>query len=58
MLLLGFVCLIPQFVYEAFFPQPFNITAYSESVDYEFRDEDSAIEFANLNDDAEWIEIK
>ena len=35
----------------------FNVTACSDSVDYEFRDEDLAFEFAQLNDDAEWVKV-
>ena len=49
---LGLLCLAPQIIYEVFFPHPFDITAYSDNVDYEFRDEDLAYEFAELNEDA------
>ena len=55
---LGLLCLTPQIIYEVFFPHPFDITAYSNSVDYEFRDEDMAYEFAELNDHAAWVKIK
>jgi hypothetical protein len=51
------VCSSPYFIYQVFFPQPFDITAKSESVDYEFRDGDMAYEFAELNQDAEWVKI-
>ena len=31
------------------FPTPIDLTAFSESVDYEFRNADYAAEFASLN---------
>lgn len=43
------VCLVPVFLWETFFPRPFDMTAYSNTVDYEFRDPDYAAEFAALN---------
>jgi hypothetical protein len=43
------VCLLPVLVWETFFPRPFDMTAYSVTVDYEFRDPDCAAEFASLN---------
>lgn len=49
---LALVCLAPLILYETVFPHPFNITAYGESVDYEFRDPARAREFAELNRDA------
>lgn len=52
------VCLCPYFLWEVFFPPSIDITAYSESVDYEFRDADYAYEFAELNGDAEWVKIE
>ena len=51
------VCCLPLFIYEVFFPQPFDVTPYSESVDYEFRDEQYAIEFGMMNLDADWIKM-
>lgn len=45
-------CTIPWFVWEAFFPRPIDLTAYADSVQYEFRDEDYADEFLELNQDA------
>jgi hypothetical protein len=51
------ICLTPYFLYQVLFPHPFDITAHSDSVDYEFRDEDMAYEFADLNHDAEWVKI-
>jgi len=50
------VC-VPYFVWEVFFPPTIDITAYKDSVDYEFADEDYAYDFAALNDDAEWVEL-
>ncbi|MCE9561291.1 MAG: hypothetical protein K8U57_04485 [Planctomycetes bacterium] len=43
------VCLLPVFLWEIFFPRPFDMTAFSDEVDYEFRDADYAAEFATLN---------
>jgi len=55
---LALLCLAPQIIFEAYFPKDFDITAFSDSVDYEFRDEDMAYEFAELNEDATWVEIE
>ena len=41
-------CVLPYIVFQAFFPPPFDVTAYSESIDYEFRDAELAREFAAL----------
>ena len=54
---LGLVCLAPYLLFRVFFPHSFDVTAYSASVDYEFRDEELASEFAMLNLNAEWIKI-
>lgn len=43
------VCLLPWYLWEIFFPPPFDMTAYADSVDYEFRDAEYAEEFALLN---------
>ncbi len=43
------VCLLPQIFFEASYAHPFNITAFSKSVDYEFTSLDYASEFAALN---------
>jgi len=51
------VCCAPYFVWEVFFPPTIDITAYKDSVDYEFADEDYAYDFTGLNDDAEWVEL-
>ncbi|MEO1998678.1 MAG: hypothetical protein ABGZ17_25820 [Planctomycetaceae bacterium] len=52
------VCAAPWFFWEVFFPPSIDITAYSESVDYEFRDSDYAHDFADLNSDAKWVKIE
>ncbi len=57
MLLLGFACLAPLLFFELFFPHPFNITAFSDTVDYEFSDAEMAYEFAELNNDAARLEV-
>jgi hypothetical protein len=54
---LAVICMSPQILWRVWSPDPFDITCYSESVDYEFRDEDMAHEFAELNQDAEWVKI-
>jgi hypothetical protein len=54
---LGVLCVAPQVIFEMFHPRQFDITAFADSVDYEFRDLGAAIEFANANHDAEWINI-
>lgn len=43
------VFLMPLALWETFFPPPFDITVCSDTVDYEFRDPDCAVEFAALN---------
>lgn len=43
------ICLSPFIFGEIIFPPPFELTAYSNSVDYEFRDETYAIRFQLLN---------
>jgi len=54
---LALVCLLPQFIFEVFFARPFDMTAYADSVDYEFTSKDYAVEFATLNVDAEWVKV-
>jgi hypothetical protein len=44
-----FACLVPYLAWEIFFPRPFDLTAFAETVDYEFRDPAYAAEFARLN---------
>jgi len=52
------ICLLPLFLFSIFNPPAFDITAYSESVDYEFRCADYAKSFAELNEDAEWVKME
>ena len=51
------LCCVPYFFWEVYFPPKIDITAFKDSVDYEFADEDYAHDFAALNDDAEWVEL-
>jgi hypothetical protein len=51
------VCLSPYFLWEFFFPPSIDITAYRNSIDYEFRNKAYAFEFARLNQEAEWVKI-
>ncbi|MGL4464114.1 MAG: hypothetical protein ACRC1K_18345 [Planctomycetia bacterium] len=46
------VCLLPVIWWETLFPRPFGLTAFAETVDYEFRDPVYAAEFTALNADA------
>ena len=55
--LLILICLLPYVLWETFWPPSIDITAFSNSVDYEFRDAEYAYEFAELNEDAEWVKI-
>ena len=57
MMALGIFCCLPQIIFEIFFAAPFNLTAYADSVDYEFTSEAYAAEFAALNADAEWVKV-
>jgi hypothetical protein len=45
-------CLIPYFAWETLSPRPIDLTAYSGTVEYEFRDEEYADEFLALNQQA------
>ena len=51
------LCLSPWLLWEVLFPPAIDITAYSKSVDYEFRDSNYAHDFAELNQHAEWINV-
>ena len=51
------LCSTPYFLWEVIFPAPIDVTAYKDSVDYEFADARYAEDFADLNYDADWIEI-
>jgi hypothetical protein len=50
-------CVLPQFIFEVFFARPFDVTAFADSVDYEFTSKDYAVDFAMLNHDAEWVKV-
>lgn len=51
------VSLAPYLLWETIFPPPIDITAYSDNVDYEFKDPKYASHFAKLNKDAAWVRI-
>ena len=51
------VCLAPVIAYEVFCPRAFEVTPYSESVDYEFSSQSQALAFAAANCHAPWVEI-
>jgi hypothetical protein len=57
MMALGLICLLPQVIFEVFYAKPFDVTAFAESVDYEFTSKDYAIDFAVLNRDAKWVKV-
>jgi hypothetical protein len=44
--------MLPWFIFQASFPLPLDLTAYSDAVDYEFKDANYAEEFAELNSGA------
>jgi len=46
---IALVCMLPCFSWEVFSPRPIDLTAFRETVDYEFRDARYAEEFAALN---------
>jgi hypothetical protein len=54
---IGVVCILPQVIFEVYFAKPFNITAFADSVDYEFTSKDYAVEFAMWNIDAAWVKV-
>lgn len=51
------LCASPWLLWEAFFPPAIDITAFSKSVDYEFKNPGDAYEFAELNSHAEWVKV-
>ncbi len=51
--LVTLVCISPYLLWDVFFPPVFDMTCYSKTVDYEFRDSDYAFEFHMMNEDAE-----
>jgi hypothetical protein len=46
---IALACMLPWFAWEIVFPPPFDLTAYSDTVDYEFRDQEYAAEFTDIN---------
>ncbi len=58
MLIPGLIAVLPYIVFQTFFPPPFETTAMSDSIDYAFRDEDDAIDFAMINSDAAWVKVE
>jgi hypothetical protein len=46
---IALLCMLPWIVWEFVFPRPIDLTSYAHTVAYEFRDEDYAQEFAELN---------
>ena len=57
MMAIALVCVLPQCIFEIFFAKPFDVTAYADSVDYEFTSTEYAFEFAMLNSEAEWVKV-
>ena len=51
------LCLSPWFLASVLFPPPIDITAYQQSIDYEFANADDAYRFAALNTDAPWVKV-
>jgi hypothetical protein len=51
------VCMLPYFIFEAFFAKPFDVTAYNDSVDYDFTLPEYASEFAALNHNPGWVKV-
>lgn len=51
------LCLSPFFVWEFLFPPAFDMTAYSKTVDYEFKNEDYALKFETLNEEEPEIDV-
>ena len=46
---IALLCMVPWFAWELVYPRPVDLTAYSSTVTFEFRDEDYADDFASLN---------
>ena len=51
------ICALPFFIWQLIVPPCFDFTAYQQSIDYEFKDHDYAVEFANLNRHADWVKV-
>jgi hypothetical protein len=48
---------MPLLIWRAFHPYPIALSANTKGLTYEFRDKGAACEFAELNQDAEWVKI-
>jgi hypothetical protein len=46
---IALACMSPWLLWEAMFPPALDLTAYTDTVDYEFRDAEYANDFAELN---------
>lgn len=53
----GLLCISPVIVWEIFWPPTFDITSTKKSISYEFKNRNQAFDFAERNDDAEWMEV-
>jgi hypothetical protein len=49
------ICLLPLLLWEALFPPSMELTAYTDEVDYEFRDAGYALQFMMLNNN-DWYQ--
>ena len=52
------ITLLPLFLLSIFHPSAFDITAFHDSVDHEFRRSDYANSFAELNEEAKGVTIE
>ena len=57
MVALGLVCISPVVIFELMFPPSFDITSSKNGISYEFKHEEDAVAFEELNEDAEWTTI-
>jgi len=48
---IALLCCTPVILWDTFLPPVVELTAFSKTVDYEFRDHEYAYEFADLNDE-------
>lgn len=51
------VAALPLLLLSVLYPPAFDMTAYGDSIDYEFRHAEYASSFAQLNDDADWVKL-
>ena len=57
MLVVGLASVSPMVIFQVLFPPAFDISSSKKSITYEFKHEEDAIAFSELNEDAEWVEI-